>query len=545
MTTGPRWLLVALLLTPAVSLAQSVDPPPWRAQISGRVVSAETGAPLSGATVSLSSTRLLTAVPPRSASVTADEDGTFVFPELPAGDFSITVSRGGYYFGGTRRFEAGARVERVSLRPRQQLEVTLAMNRGGAITGRLLDELGEPLAAARVTALRYAYEEGAGRQPSPAGVGDFTDDRGEFRLFGLPPGDYAIVAGARPVLDPNLLIGPARPATTPPTYFPGTLIEAEAQTVSLGPGEEASVQFGVQQGRVVLVSGRAVLSDGTPAARMQALLWSSSGSYGSRYSTTTFSDGAFRFAGVTPGDYWVNVSNRAGGAGETASIAVEAGRGDVGDLSIVMRRGATLRGTVVFDGRRPQPSFTLSMPFADGARGPFAALGDSGLIRVGADGRFEATNVIGRVAFASMHDDWIVTAVTAGGADVLDSGIETAGKDVISGIRVTVTSKLTSVSGRVADRTGEPLGEQLVVLLRLDGVTQGELGIRALRTDAKGTFEARKLRAGSWVAGVVDDLEPGYHLSPEFQQRLRERGQRFTLADGEAIILELTPTPDL
>ena len=37
----------------------------------------------------------------------------------------------------------------------------------------------------------------------------------------------------------------------------------------------------------------------------------------------------------------------------------------------------------------------------------------------------------------------------------------------------------------------------------------------------------------------------GYHLSPEFQQRLRERGQRFTLADGEAIILELTPTPDL
>jgi hypothetical protein len=537
-------LAAAALLAPAVVLAQQPAAP--HAQINGRVVSADTGAPLAGATVSLRSTRLATpSIPPLSVDATSDEDGVFVFLELPAGDYSVTVSRPGYHFGGDRRFEAGGRVERVSLRPRQQLEVALAMSRGGAITGRLLDEFGEPVVAARVNALGYAYEEGAGRQASPAGIGDVTDDRGEFRIFGLPPGDFAIVARNRDMIDPSLLISPAMPATSSPTFFPGTLSEAEARAVSLGPGEEASVQFALLPGRVARVSGRAILSNGLPAARMQALLWSSSGSLTSRYSMTTGYDGTFTFAGVTPGDYWINVSNRAGATGETASILVTAGPDDVGDLSIVMRHGATLRGTVVFEGRRPSTPFTLSLPFADGVRGPFAPFGNGGLTRVEADGSFEISNVMGRVTFSSMQDDWIVKSATVGGVDVVDSGIDTAGKDVIKGIRVTVTDKLASVSGVVADGKGAPLGDQLVILLRLDGVPPGDIGLRALRADAAGRFDARKLRAGAWVAGVVDDLEPGYHFSPEFQERLRERGQRFRLGDGEAIILELTPTPGL
>ena len=168
-----------------------------------------------------------------------------------------------------------------------------------------------------------------------------------------------------------------------------------------------------------------------------------------------------------------------------------------------------------------------------------------GVVAAGADGRFEAANLLGRVIFTTIDDGWVVKSVTAGGADVVDTGIDLSGKEAVNGIRITVSNRLTRVAGRVADDRGEPLRDHLVVLLRLDGLPPDGLGLRALRTDLDGRFEATRLRPGSYVAGVVDDLEPGYHFSPEFQERLRERGRRFRLGEGAAIELELPLTSGL
>src|SRR5206468_5450232 len=83
----------------------------------------------------------------------------------------------------------------VTLADGQELAtIDLRVVRGGVITGRVLDEDGEPLARAVVTVQRYQYVRGE-RQLSPAG-GDQTDDRGQYRVFGLPPGDYYVSATA-------------------------------------------------------------------------------------------------------------------------------------------------------------------------------------------------------------------------------------------------------------------------------------------------------------------------------------------------------------
>jgi predicted outer membrane repeat protein len=88
----------------------------------------------------------------------------------------------------------------------------LALTRGGAIQGRVIDKFGDPLAGTRVQVLRSRMIRGQ-RRLQTMGPGDLTDDTGEFRVYGLPPGDYYVTAST----------GPADSARRdPPIFFPGT-----------------------------------------------------------------------------------------------------------------------------------------------------------------------------------------------------------------------------------------------------------------------------------------------------------------------------------
>jgi hypothetical protein len=532
---------MAALLVPAASLAQDSGPPrDWNARISGRVVSAETGLPMAGVRVSLNSTFLFTKeVPSVFETVTSDANGAFELPLVPRGDYTLNATAVGYYLKG-RRF--GAASQRMSVGDRQTIALTLAMERGGAIVGRVVDELGEPVAAVQVRAMRYEYVAD-GRRVISSNPGDVTDDLGRFRVYGLPHGDFVLVASVRNAEPASVgNSSPVAQADVPPTYFPGTLNAAEAQTLFVGPGQEVSAQFVLLRGRGARVSGRVITSTGAPAAGVRASLVGL-GHVSSRPIDAIAPDGTFELAGVAPGNYWIAVLGMTG-TFERGSIPVTVGTDDISGLSIVTTRGTTLRGLVVFEGQRP-PDFHLTAPFVGGMRGSFGMFGSGGFITAEPDGRFESPSVIGHVTFSPTSADWMLKAVTVGGVDVLETGIDLAGKAVVSGIRITVTDRLTSVSGRVTGDKGQARAGHLVILFRLDGRPPGDLGIRAVRTDAAGRFDARKLRPGSWVAGVVEDLEPGYHFSPDFQDRLRQHGQRFSLADGEAVVLNLAPTTGL
>ncbi len=90
-------------------------------------------------------------------------------------------------------------------------KVTIALPRGGVITGRISDDIGEPIAAVQVQAFRYGFMPGGRRpMPVPQGGGQ-TDDTGAFRLYGLPPGDYYV--SARPS---GIAADAATPGASPP-----------------------------------------------------------------------------------------------------------------------------------------------------------------------------------------------------------------------------------------------------------------------------------------------------------------------------------------
>src|SRR6185503_5315886 len=120
------------------------------------------------------------------------------------------------------------------------------------VTGRVLDEEGEPLARAVVSVLRQQYVRGQ-KQLTPAGA-DQSDDRGQYRVFGLPPGDYfvrAAAAGSEQVVR-QIFGDPGGAQTTEPngyapTYYPGVTTASDATKVKLDAAQELTgIDFQIQ-----------------------------------------------------------------------------------------------------------------------------------------------------------------------------------------------------------------------------------------------------------------------------------------------------------
>jgi hypothetical protein len=173
------WLVVAM---PSAGYVQSSAP--TVGHIAGRVVDDTTSEPLAGVRV------FLYPIPvpvdgPIASSVTG-EDGGFTFNAVGAGDYRLGTNRRG--FCSTR----GGAVVTLS-GSGDEVSVQLTMAKGGAVAGLLLDQAGSPLTRAWVGALRVV---GPGdlehAVPSPGTAR--TNERGEYRVESLQPGDCVVIA---------------------------------------------------------------------------------------------------------------------------------------------------------------------------------------------------------------------------------------------------------------------------------------------------------------------------------------------------------------
>ena len=159
--------------------------------ISGRVVTADTGRPVKRARVLATAAEL-----PQGRAALTDDSGAFEITDLPAGRYTLNASKTGFVslsYGQRRPLQAGTPLQ---LADGQQLKgVEFRLPRGGAISGHIFDEDGEPMPGAMVRVMRYQYLQGD-RRLMPVGA-DQTDDRGQYRVWGLNPGEYYVSAIGR------------------------------------------------------------------------------------------------------------------------------------------------------------------------------------------------------------------------------------------------------------------------------------------------------------------------------------------------------------
>lgn len=560
-----RLVIVSTVIVPVVATSaiagqanrrpapQRVDP--MTGTIKGMVTAADTGAPLRGAEVRLSSRGSYNRL------VTTDSDGLFNLRDLPSGEYRLTASRSGFtslLFGQRRPLEAPTS---INLAEGATFTANLALVRGGAIHGRVIDRYGDPIAGTRVQVLRSRMVQGQRRLQS-MGPGDQSDDTGAFRVYGLPPGDYYVTASGGPIDSTR---------REPPLFYPGTSSLAEAQPITLAAGGEAEADFQLQPLRYARVSGVVLNASGAP---IQAMVRLASESIGmgpvveSGGAPTAFSiladsspDGRFTLENVPPGSYQL-IANGSFGAGlaaglaagdptarpnkamqelmmhgpETATMALVVTGDDVSGITLTTRLGGVVKGTFAAASGVVQ---TLPTSLRVVARG--GEVGSGMMMQGGVGDGFQLAGMSGPffLEVQGLPEGWTVSQIMLDGSDVTDEAIDLKGRT--ADVRVLLTNRVSTVSGMVQSRRA-PSGYSVIVFP--DDASRWAYPSRYVKTaraDERGAFRIQGLPANErYLALAVDYLEEGEEQDAQFLERLRGRAMTFALSEGEqrSVVLE-------
>lgn len=536
--------------------------PPGTASLTGRVVAAETGRPVRRARVAVGTGG------GSSRSTLTDDAGRFEVTGLAGGRYTVTVSKTGFVtlsFGQRRPRQPPMP---LTVGEGQRLEgVDFQLPRGGVITGRVLDENGDAVPGIPVRVLRSAYQMGE-RTLLPAGA-DQTDDRGEYRVFGLPPGDYVVSAqprneGEGPMRGP--MGGPMGGATGrgfgggpldvieapsgyAPTYYPGTTVAGDAGRVTLDVSQEVGgIDMSLQQVPFARVSGRVTASTGSPPSSGLVALTTEGVTAGPRGGLTARieSDGAFVLSSVPPGRYRL-VARAIPADGDTplfASQTVTVSGVDLSGLTLAMGAGAELSGTVIAEGSGRGAGFDLSQVRVTLRAPGLQPFGGAAAGSTSPEGAFLVRGISAGpqlVTVARLPRGWSLKQVLLGGRDVSDLPIDVRGSERMTGAVVVLTDRATEISGNVQDSRGDPNVEATVVFFPVDSSSWGPASrrISAVRPDQTGRFVARGLPAGDYFAAAVDMVEDGEWFDPQYLEALVPGAMRVSLADGDVKTIEV------
>ncbi len=535
---------------PRTGPRDNTAPQTGTARLRGRVVGGESGMALRRAIVRLQGQEFREG---RVAST--DEEGRWEIKDLPAGRYNLTASKGGYVqlnYGQRRPFERGRPIE---LGDGQTLEnVNFNLPRGSVIAGRIVDEFGEPIADAIVSALHYRTFSGR-RRLVPVGRFGSTDDMGHFRLYGLAPGDYYISATLRPM---GMMGIESSDVTTSyaPTYYPGTASAQQADRVSVGLGSEMSgITFSLLPVRTVKVSGTAVDSSGKPMAGAFVMLREDQrsgdgavmmmfGGGGNRVRD----DGTFVLPNIAPGDYVLEARamgmgprGRGGEDPEAAFTTVSVGGEDVTGVTLVGTKGTSLRGQVVVQPASAatgiKPSDVSVNAMAKNPDAPMVFMGGEMRDRLEDDWSFELKAVLSPVLIRTFRtpSGYSLKAVLLNGTDVTDTGVVFKQGEPVNGLQVVLSTTSSGVSGSVTDGNGKRVVDFAAVVFPEVPAKWGYMSrhVAMARPDQQGAFQVKNLPPGRYLAVAVEALEEGQETDPEFLERLRSLATAFSLGDGE------------
>lgn len=561
--------------TPPRDAGPAVAAPSGRGGISG-VVRDEGDQPVPRATVSIVGDGF------NRAAIT-DAEGRFVFSNLPAGRFTIKAAKPSYppmSYGASRPFRPGAGI--LLGEGQQATGIVLKVARGAVVSGTVFDERGQPMPGVPVMAWEVRTSLSGERTldfPAIGGSAVTTDDRGRYRIFGLPPGEYTVGTswfyhGAegearvpteaeireafRAVTEPALSAAqPAAAATGQraapepvtvnytPVFYPDSLDPLAAMTLLLKAGEQReSVDIGMQLRPMSKIEGQVIAPDNVKGGvemilsrrnRVQAL------------NSTTFwpptADEHFVSSSLGPGDYTIRarVQPASGRPALWAQSDVSIVGAEPIHVTLRLEPALTVSGRVVFQSTALSPPEDLTK-LRISVRGP----GDAGPINstatVNADGTFTIEGMLPGSFWltagapgsgAAGSASWIVRSVAQGNRDMTDVPLEIAADD--AALTITFTDQATELTGVLTDASGKPATDYFVILLPADRRywVPGSRRIVSVRPDVKGQYVFRSLPAGEYRLAVTTDLVQRDLADENALSQLSAQSTPVTLALGE------------
>lgn len=543
------------------------------ASIRGRVINLTTGTPVRRASIQASylvaEGRGETVRQERNTNT--DENGMFELPGLAAGRWTLRASKTGYVEQQYGQRSAFSSADPITLAEGQRVVADFRLSRGGAISGRIVDEFGDPLAGANVTALRLQSSPD-GARTARTGTSVPSDDNGSYRIYGLPPGQYYVSvndpSAARMIFVGNadgsngaqaftieaesfvtagtVSITRSERTSYAPTYYPGTANITDAQRLTLGLGEEqVGINLTIVPIRAAKITGRVMGSNGSPL-RAQVSLTSQMGQgfspSGGRNGSS--SDGAFTLNSIPPGTYTLNVLGPTVGAAppEVAAMPIVVSGQDILDLTVITGAGASVQGMIVADGGGRLPASRMRVTANPTSRSPATW---TPRVDANENGTFALEGLVGvyTLRVDNLPSGWIVNSVTANGLDVSDAAIEFQPADRVT-VRVELTDRVTQVSGSVRPMRDIKGGTVVVFPDEPSKWTSTSRYVKTTGVGGDGRFSIRGLPPHSrYLALAVDFIEPGEAQNPEFLQRAKAAATgSFGLTDGGQQVLDLPLT---
>lgn len=504
------------------------------AVIRGHVFTAE-GRPLRRAQLRLTSPDLQN--PPRAAT---GLEGEYEIGELPAGRYTLHITRSGYIslqYGQSAPREPGQPIE---LKDGAILDkVNITMMRAGVISGRVVDETGEPAAGVDIWAMQEQFFRGRKRiVPVTSALAHIaTDDAGQYRLTGLNPGEYLVMGTLRETWmsdekEPQMI-------AYAPTYFPGTANPLEGVRVKVDGGHEVgAIDFSLAPLRAATLSGTAVGLDGTPISGQVMLSQEIYGPMGGRIWTSTMArvaaDGTWRMPDVPPGEYSLRAADSARGESAFRRITVEGQ--DIGGIHLAADPGALVSGRVVTDTGEPLPAgrFTVvTTPLEMGGAAPRPTPGkDDGVIGNGAFTRRSLSGeVIARIQ--GLPRGWALKHVQIGDRDYEGIPMSLPAGGQVRDVTMVISNRLADIRGAVTDAQGRPV-LATVLVFSTDSARWAESANnqRMARTDADGRYRFEGLRPGEFFVIAIDSMQRWQLNDPDFLRAHQERATKITLPEG-------------
>ena len=514
--------------------------------VRGRVLDAATGRGLSRVQV-----RANTPSPnPNTPPVTpypwvamTDGEGRYEITGIPAGSYAIVATKTNYVRSayGAERIEGPGK--RLAIADGQVLDkIDLRLARAGVITGRVVDEFGDPVTDVMVVPMRYQFMQGS-RRLNPSGRGAQTNDIGEYRIYGLSPGQYYLSATLR-----NFSMGATDAADRSgyaATYYPGTANVAEAQRLTVAQAQTlTSINLTLLPTQTARVSGVVLDGQARPLAGVSVMAMQRMGFGGfTSFGGSTQADGKFSLNGLAPGEYIIR-ANLQGGQ-EQAAQPVTIDGSDITDLQLTVTKLSVIHGRVAFDGAGTPPK-AAEIRLTAARLDPMVNGG--GMVSIKDDLTFEMPIAAGRVYLRAqpIGQTWRLGRVLLSGADITDAGVDVPVNGAINDIVVELTDHLYPVGGRVTDAAGGVVRDCLVIVFAQDPAawTPWTRYIGTARPGLDDRFTV-KMPAGEYYAVAMSEVDPGAWGDPEFLAQAREHATRFTLATGENKTVDLPLSPPL
>jgi hypothetical protein len=533
--------------------------------IAGVVLTLEaTPRPLRRAVVTLSGAALA-----EERRVATDDEGRFAFGRLPAGRYTLTAEKPAYVktFYGSRRVGLGP-PSPIALADGQEVTaITIPLMRGAVIEGTIRDEHGVPLASAQASVLQPTIVEGERRLVRPPGRVQFatTDDRGRYRIYGLPPGEYTVRAGggggvtggvrlttaamvAAAQRGDAAAIGEAPLIARTGVYYPGVADADRAEFFTLGPGEERTgVDVTNPLVRSSRVEGMAVGPAGEPLQDVMVGIanLSAGALWGSPGMVRPGPDGRFALPSMTPGRYQFlglanpgRTSTAPGGLMQLwTSTEFFVDQEDVVHVVLTFAPGARVGGRLRFEGASAVPdlaSLRLSLEAVPAiAR---ASVAQPPIVPQ-PDGTFAFPAVApGKYRLAvTGGGPWSLRSAIVRGRDVLDLPLEVAVGEPVPEMVVTLADRGTELSGRLVDQLGRPSPDYAVVVFPVDRglwtVPRRLSGV--VKLDADGRFIVTGLPAGQYFLAALTDPDPAQLEDRAYLELLAAAAIEVVLGEGE------------